>query len=155
MIEKYCDGVVPSGGETTLDSGDAQDIASYHSAMDGSRGFLLHEGLKAVWSSVARGNEFVDRQAPWKLAKDPAQRAELERTMAALARHLARHCVLLHPYMPTKVDELWRALGAPGSASEQRHAGLASLDGAGWKVTKPAPLFPKEPPPTLQPAVRP
>ncbi len=155
MIEKYCDGVVPAGATTTLDAGDAEDIVQYHSAMDGSRGFLLHEGLKAVWSSIARGNEFVDRQAPWKLAKDPAQRPELDRTMAALARHLARQCVLLHPYMPAKTDALWQALGAPGVPSDQRFAELSTLDAAGWKVRKPPPLFPKAPPPTLQPAALP
>jgi len=146
MIEKYCDGIVPAGATTTLDAGDAEDITQYHSAMDGSRGFLLHEGLKAVWNSVARGNEFVDRQAPWKLAKDPEQRGALESTMSALARHLARHCVLLYPYMPAKATELWRALGAPGYPEEQRFADLSQLDAAGWKVSKPSPLFPKEAP---------
>ncbi|MBK8646563.1 MAG: class I tRNA ligase family protein [Gemmatimonadetes bacterium] len=115
MIEKYCGATVPAAGPTSLDEGDAADIAAYHEAMNGENGFLLHEGLKAVWQSVARGNEYVDRQAPWKLAKDPAQRVELDATMAALARHLARHCVLLHPFMPVKTLELWRALGAPGN----------------------------------------
>ena len=144
MIEKYCESVVPTGGPTTLDAGDAEDIAEYHAAMSGERGYLLHEGLKAVWSSVARGNEFVDRQAPWKLAKDPAQRLELDTTMASLARHLARHCVLLYPFMPAKTLELWQALGAPGTLAEQRFDTLAALDAAGWRVTKPAPLFPKD-----------
>src|SRR5690606_14868278 len=141
-----CGAVVPSTQPTPLDEGDAADIADYHAAMSGENGFLLHEGLKAVWSSVARGNEYVDRQAPWKLAKDPAQRAELEATMAALARHLARHCVLLFPFMPGKTTELWKALGAPGSPGDQRFDALASLVASGWHVTKPAPLFPKEAP---------
>jgi len=146
MIEKYCGGRVPPARRTTLDDGDDVDIASYHSAMGGQEGYLLHEGLKAVWLSVARGNEFVDRQAPWKLAKDPALRDELEATMGALARHLARHCVLLFPFMPGKANELWSALGAPEGLHLQRFAGLGSLDAEGWRVTKPPPLFPKESP---------
>ncbi|MEO6445199.1 MAG: class I tRNA ligase family protein [Gemmatimonadaceae bacterium] len=146
MIEKYCGAVVPVGERMSLDEGDASDIATYHSAMDGSSGYLLHEGLKAVWASVARGNEFVDRQAPWKLAKDESRRAELDATMAALARHLARHCVLLYPFMPSKSEALWAALGAPGELSEQRYGGVHDLDCAGWHVTKPAPLFTKESP---------
>lgn len=146
MIEKYCGAEVPPGEPMSIDEGDASDIATYHSAMDGSSGFLLHEGLKAVWNTVARGNEFVDRQAPWKLAKDSEKRPELEATMSALARHLARHCVLLYPFMPTKTEELWRALGAPGELSARRFADLGSLEAAGWRVTKPAPLFPKETP---------
>lgn len=144
MVEKYRDGVVPSGATTTLDVDDAADIAAYHSAMDGKRGYLLHEGLKAVWSSVARGNEFVDRQAPWKLAKDPALAGELDNTLSALCRHLARHCVMLFPFMPSKAQELWEALGAPGSLGDQRLSRLHELGAAGWRVTKGASLFPKE-----------
>ena len=77
---------------------------------------------------------------------------ELDSTMAALARHLARHCVLLHPFMPGKTMELWRALGAPGTPGEQRFTALPELDANGWKVTKPAPLFPKEAPAKEAPA---
>lgn len=145
MVEKYCGGVVPgTGADTPLDASDRNDFAAYHTALDGPSGYLLHEGLKAIWASVGRGNEFVDRQAPWKLAKDPASRGELESTLAALCRHLARQCVALFPYMPGKVTELWRALGGPGEVSDQRFADLFDLDVSGWRVSKGAPLFPKE-----------
>jgi methionyl-tRNA synthetase len=143
MVEKYHGGVVPPGPRTGLDEGDAGDYAAYHAAMDGSRGYLLHEGLKAVWSTVARGNEFVDRQAPWKLAKDPALADELAATMSALMRHLARQCVALAPFMPGKAEALWSALGAPSPLGAQRFARLDTLDATGWRVTKGAPLFPK------------
>jgi len=65
--------------------------------------------------------------------------------MAALARHLARHCFLSSPSC-RKTAELWKALGAPGTPGEQRLGALATLDAAGWQVTKPAPLFPKDAP---------
>ena len=112
--------------------------------MDGTRGFLLHDALRIVWQSVARGNEYVDRQAPWKLAKDPALRTELETTLAALVRQLARHAVLVAPFMPDKAQELWRQLGAPGVLENQRFANVPSLDVSGWRVTKGDGLFPKE-----------
>ncbi|MCC6318987.1 MAG: methionine--tRNA ligase [Gemmatimonadaceae bacterium] len=143
MVEKYCQGRVPSAPLTSLDEADRTDYDAYHAAMDGRDGYLLHEGLKAVWSTIARGNEYVDRQAPWKLAKDPAQRPALEATMAALCRHLARQCVALYPFMPGKCEELWRQLGAPSHLPDQRFEHLASLDCAGWAVSKGAGLFPK------------
>ncbi len=143
MVEKYCDGVVPAAAHTSLDEGDAGDYSAYHAAMSGENGYLLHDGLRAVWATVSRGNEYVDRQAPWKLAKDPAQRAELDATMAALIRHLARQCVAIYPFMPGKASELWSALGAPMALAEQRFEQLSALDCAGWKVTKGAGLFPK------------
>jgi methionyl-tRNA synthetase len=146
MVERYCGGVVPAGALTTVDEHDAADRYEYHAAMDGSRGFLLHEALRVVWQSVVRGNEYVDRQAPWKLAKDPAQRAELETTLASLIRQLARQAVLVAPFMPNKSQELWTQLGAPGVIADQRFEHLATLDASGWRVKKGDSLFPKEKP---------
>jgi methionyl-tRNA synthetase len=78
MIQKYCDGVVPAGAVTDLDRGDAADLDEYHSVMEGSRGFLLHEGLRRAMSSAARGNEYVQSSQPWSLAKSPESRALLQ-----------------------------------------------------------------------------
>jgi methionyl-tRNA synthetase len=147
MVERYFGGAVPGGAAaepTELDAQDALDLAQYHSAMDGSRGYLLHDALRHVWSTVRRGNEYVDSQAPWKLAKDPALRGALERTLAGLMRQLARHAIHLHPFMPTKSAELWHQLGAPGVLAHQRFANVATLDVSGWQVTKGSGLFPKE-----------
>jgi methionyl-tRNA synthetase len=127
-----------------VDTADAADIGAYHAALDGSRGFLLHEGLQAVWRMVARGNEYVDRQAPWKQAKDPAQSASLDETLASLLRQLARFAVLLHPYLPGKSAELWRQVGGTGELADQRFSALMDLDATGWQVSKGDPLFPKE-----------
>jgi len=145
MVERYRAGrVPPSTGPNELDAADAADSAAYHAAMDGSRGYLPHEALRAIWQSVARGNEYVDRRAPWKQAKDPALAAGLDETLAALIRQLARHAVHLSPFIPAKAEELWRQLGAPGAAADQRYDQLAGLDPTGWQVAKGAPLFPKD-----------
>jgi methionyl-tRNA synthetase len=144
MVERYCDGVVPRAARTPLDDEDLGRIDAYHQLLNGQEGYLLDEGLDVVWQSVAAGNEYVDRQAPWKLAKDPAQRAELEKTLGALVRQLGRHCVLLAPYMPQKAAVLWQQLGGPGDVHAQRFATLDTLDVTGWRVTKGEPLFPKE-----------
>ena len=144
MVEKYCGGVVPAGAPNEVDAADAQSLAAYAAAMDGTRGYLLHEALRHLWQTVARANEYVDRQAPWKLARDPARRGDLEATLASLVRQLARQAVLLSPFMPAKAEELWAMLGAPGRADGQRLHALAALNPAGWRVTKGAPLFPKD-----------
>lgn len=144
MIERYRGGRVPAGPPTGSDRDDATDLALYHAAMDGSRGYLLHEALRALWLTVQRGNEYVDRRAPWKQARDPAQRADLDETLASLARQLARQAVCLFPFMPKTAQDLWQRLGAPGQISDQRFNSLFELDPTGWKVTKGEPMFPKE-----------
>ena len=143
MIEKYCGGVVPAGAMIDLDTADLADVAAYHEAMNGDHGYLLHEALRRVMLSVARGNEFIQSSQPWAMAKDANRRAELERTLAALARHLARHAICLFPFMPEKSAALWSQLGAPGRLDDQRFAALATLGATGWKVQKGDALFPR------------
>jgi methionyl-tRNA synthetase len=140
MIEKYFDGVVPAAGPNDLDKADQLELDAYRAAMDG---FLLHDGVKRAMASVSRGNEYVQSSQPWALAKSPEKRAALESVLAALARALARQCVMLFPFVPHKAEELWEQLGAPGHVGEQRFDALTSMDANGWRVKKGAPLFPK------------
>lgn len=147
MVERYRGGVVPAAARGPVDEADAVDYASYHAAMDGSRGYMLHDALRAVWLTVARGNEYVDRQAPWKQAKDPEQAGALDTTLGTLIRQLARHCVALQPFMPSKAQTLWEQLGGPGAVADQRFEGFDALDTTGWRVTKGEGLFPKAEPP--------
>ena len=143
MIEKYFDAVVPPAPQTDLDAADAAELKAYHAAMDGIGGFMLHEGLRRVMASVTRGNEFVQVSQPWALAKSPDTRPALEKTLGTLARSLARQAVMLSPFVPTKAQEVWERLGAPGRVEDQRFDALMQLDATGWRVTKGEPLFPK------------
>jgi methionyl-tRNA synthetase len=145
MVEKYCDAVVPAGVNNELDRADTADVAEYHAAMDGGRGYLLHEGLKRVMASVTRGNEFVQSSQPWALAKNQETRAQLESVLAAITRQLARHAILLAPFMPGKSQELWEQIGGRGNVADQRFADIDSIDVTGWRVAKGASLFPKPP----------
>jgi methionyl-tRNA synthetase len=143
MVEKYYGGTVPAAPETDVDRAQLAELDDYHSAMDGSRGYLLHEALRTVWQSVARSNEFVQSSAPWALAKDPTRRKELDAVMASLVRQLARQAVCIFPFMPGKSSSLWSRLGAPGTLEDIRFSEVAALDPAGWQVQKGEPLFPK------------
>jgi len=148
MVEKYRDGVVPSGRSDEADRYDALDIEAYHAAMDGTRGFLLHEALQRAMACVIRGNEYVQTMQPWALAKrtDDEGRVALDHVLASLIRQLSRQAVLFAPFMPGKAQALWEQLGAPGTVADQRFASLAALDPTGWKVKKGEGLFPREKP---------
>ena len=144
MLERYCGGVVPESEPADLDSADARDLQDYHSAMDGSRGYLLHQGLAVVWRMVSRANEFVQATQPWSLAKDPARRIDLDRALASLLRTLARQSAMLAPFMPEKAQELWERIGGTGPVANQRFDVLGRIDPAGWRVRKGPPLFPRD-----------
>ncbi|MGH7665385.1 MAG: methionine--tRNA ligase, partial [Gemmatimonadaceae bacterium] len=148
MIEKYCNGIVPpapvDGTDVLQDPADGEDYAAYHAALDGSRGYLLHEALRRLWRTVGRANEYVQASAPWVLARDPAERPRLEAVLASLVRRLALQAVHLCPFMPRKAGELWTQLGAPGDPAAQRFEDLSELDPAGWRVSRSGPLFPRD-----------
>ncbi|WP_434480004.1 methionine--tRNA ligase [Gemmatimonas sp.] len=143
MVEKYFDGVVPAAQRPEAEHDDDADIAAYHRAMHGEQGWLLHDGITAVYRMTGRANEYTAATAPWAVAKDPARRDELAQIMASLIRRIATQTVLLSPFMPTKAQQVWSQLGAPGAVADQRMDGLAMLDVTGWTVTKGDPLFPR------------
>jgi methionyl-tRNA synthetase len=143
MVEKYFDGVVPAAERPEVELDDDTDIAAYHRAMHGEHGWLLHDGITAVYRMTARANEYTAATAPWAVAKDATRRDELAQIMASLIRRIATQTVLLSPFMPTKAQQVWSQLGAPGAVADQRLNGLAALDVTGWTVTKGDPLFPR------------
>jgi methionyl-tRNA synthetase len=148
MVEKYRDGVVPAAAPPGDEAGDHDDLAAYHAAMDGRRGWLLHDGLAAVARQVARANEYTQATAPWQLAKDAANAHALDVALASLIRRLARVGVQLAPFLPHKAAALWRTIGAPGEVLAVRFGDVPALDAAGWRVTKGDPLFPRPVAPT-------
>ncbi len=138
MVHRYCGGTVPSGPATSLDAVCEEVIASYRDRMGR---YLLHEAAAAAFRLVSEANSFVETQAPWKLAKEADRKDDLDQTLASLIRALATTAVLLFPFMPGKMEQLWEQLGSGGELP-----GFAELDGIevdGWKVSAPTVLFPR------------
>ena len=46
------------------------------------------QALERIWRRVRRLNRYVEERAPWQLAKDPADAAALDQTLASLAEGL-------------------------------------------------------------------
>ncbi len=138
MLARYREGRVPA---VATDAALAADF----DGLDGELAALLDraelsQALDAVWQRVRRLNRYVEERAPWTLAKDPAQAAALEQTLASLAEGLRVVTVLLHPYMPASTEALLGALGRPQLAyAEARFA----AEGWGGAVAPLEPLFPK------------
>ena len=141
MLDRYRSGVVPSASEpTSLDRAGDETLERYVAAMDG---LLLHRGLAAAWELVTAANGYVERQAPWALAK-AGDAAALDATLAALARALLRLSVLVAPFTPHSADVLWEALGqGPAIPSRGAWARAERADASGASTHRIPPLFPK------------
>ena len=137
MIVRYRDGIV-SGG---LDPALAEDFDGLDERVSGLLdGVELTNALDEIWQRVRRLNRYVEEQAPWQLAKDPARAEDLDRVLATLAEGLRVVSVLLHPYLPEATLKLLRAIGGPSLSFADARFGGGSIG----QVQKLEPLFPKK-----------
>lgn len=137
MIERYRNGVVPHGKPTRLDEDIAGALVRYRSAMDEN---MLHQGAAIAMELSSLANGFIEEQAPWSLAKDPASADRLDDVLGALARAVACLCALLEPFTPVKMAELAPRLGLDAVPLLDD---VAQLDLAGRQVQRGSVLFPK------------
>lgn len=105
-------------------------------------GFGIHQALGAVMDLLAAANGFLERTAPWKLAK-AGRGADVALILYTAAEVLRLAGVLLAPVLPERSAELFRRLG--WAVPEPLGAGLAwgGLP-AGSDVTHGEPLFPRK-----------
>jgi len=138
MIDKYRAGVVPAGASASLDEAGERVVAAYAGAMDQ---LDLRGGAEVAWELVTAANQFIVQTAPWSLAKQ-GKDAELDASLAALARCLTRLAVLSLPFMPGKAGQLWAALGqdAPVEGAWRQ---VQAPETTGRRIHKPESLFPK------------
>ncbi len=138
MIERYRAGIVPQAPRTWLDDEASATLHKYFAAMDAN---LLHQGAAAAMELAVAANGFIEAQAPWSQAKDPAQSAALDATLASLARAIVITAVLLSPFMPSKMQDLLARFGYSGTP---RLDALPTLDAGGRTAVRGAILFPKD-----------
>jgi methionyl-tRNA synthetase len=141
MIVKYRQGTIPS--VTTATSLDTAAAAAQQSYAEAFARNAIKDAAAALSDLVTAADGFIAATAPWSLAK-AGNDAELDGTLSALARTLVRLAVMASPFMPTKAQALWTALGQSGSPGDpEAWARAKDPDIGGSKVTKPDNLFPK------------
>jgi methionyl-tRNA synthetase len=124
---------------------DAAAARAWAQNLDAAYGRLaFHEALQMTQELVARGNQYINNQAPWKLVKTDANAAAV--VLHDVARLLKLAAVALHPVMPTITAGIWAQLGEPrpiAASAAQVLAGDLSF-APGQKTAKGAPLFPRK-----------
>ncbi|HEY7018711.1 MAG TPA: hypothetical protein VH297_09630, partial [Gaiellaceae bacterium] len=144
MIARYRDGRVEPGRPN-------EELSRL---LDGLRGKLVERfdawdltgALEDVWEAVRWLNRYVESTAPWQLAKDDAQAAELSAVLYDLADGVRAAAVSLWPYLPETVPHILAALGQPIELDLERIAYGLTPDTDG--IAAAAPLFPRVDQPT-------
>jgi methionyl-tRNA synthetase len=146
MIEKYCEGEIPAVAHDEALS--AALIATVATADSAISALDFQGGINSIMEFCKRVNGYVTEQAPWVLAKDPANKIALDQVLYNTAESIRALAVLLHPIMPATTQILWQSIGANetmGDISKQKVSDIAKWGQlpAGSKVTKGAVLFPR------------
>jgi len=144
MVVRYRDGVVTTAAIDPVLVPDFEGLTARVEELIGRAELTL--ALEEIWERVRRLNRYVEEQAPWQLAKDPARASELDRVLGTLVEGLRVVAVLLWPYLPASCERLLAALGADagGEALDLSLAGATLGAGRIERVERIESLFPKD-----------
>jgi methionyl-tRNA synthetase len=105
--------------------------------------FSFYKALNNVFEITGLLNKYIDTEAPWKLAKEDPSR--IPTVLYNVWNGVRIAALLLHPFMPAKTAEVWKAIGIQRPIDEASfevekvfyHAGDLSV------IQKVPPIFPR------------
>ena len=114
MVEKYFGGTLPTERLDTDADDDLKQMVStlrdrYEAEMEH---FQFQNALEQIFKTIQRANKYIDENAPWTLAKDPANRARLAAVMYNLLETIRICAVLLTPFIPDSAEKIFDQIGA-------------------------------------------
>ena len=156
MATKYCDGTVPAraGAPAGADRGFEEALQE-----DGPVGWPYQEGLRngvlaryealdfsgalaELWSWISRLNQRIVAVEPWKLAKEPDRRGELDAFLYRLLEGVRLVAVLASPVMPRAAGRIHGMLGMGEREPVREDLEWGRLE-PGTPLGEVTPLFPR------------
>jgi methionyl-tRNA synthetase len=142
MIERFAGGVIPQAkASQNLNDKAGEVVARAYVHLERLE---FGKALEAIWELVQSTNQYIDKTAPWKLAKQPDARGQLNEALFHLAAALKTLGVILYPFMPNTGEEIFRQLGLAWNPSVFFPAAAIDwTDLPGRTIVKGSSLFPK------------
>jgi methionyl-tRNA synthetase len=143
MVAKYYEGILPDGsGPETEDDMELKNAAlkaveEYQSRMGN---FELHTAMMAVWSLISVMNKYIDKSAPWTLAKNDPER--LKTVMYNVMEGMRFVGELIYPVMPATSKKILAGLSLSGTETAQNLDRFGVLV-PGAKIEPMEALFPR------------
>lgn len=149
MIEKYRGGEIPPAinvkDRAELEGDIHQSFKDLPKDVDALLNDLkFHYALESVWAAIRKMNGYVEKSAPWTLAKEKKEE-ELSNLLYTLAEGLRIIAVYIYSFMPTAAENIWQQLGLEKSFKDINFDEEVKWgkDINGAKVCKGHMLFPK------------
>ena len=149
MVERFSAGMIPPAGVPAIEVLETQIEQTARAMPDDAESRFLQlqfrDNLQRIQTLVRLCDEYIDKAAPWQLAKKPEDHPRLQTVLNTTARALRILCVLLYPYIPRTAERLAQQLGLSldftKPLSPEAYAWTAPL--AHVKINKGAALFPR------------
>jgi methionyl-tRNA synthetase len=107
-------------------------------------GLALQDGAAAAYRLIDATNEFINENAPWALAKDPAQADRLSAILFDMTEAVRISAILLLPVMPSSCEEILRRVGMSKTGTDVRLDPDATWGSAGeLTVQKGSAIWPR------------
>ncbi len=147
MIERFAGGVVPAHdapADTSLEKTLGQRTGDLLAEADAHvESLRFSRALESVGEIIQHCDQYIDKTAPWTLAKKPEQRPYLNNCLYHIAYTLGALVQPLYPFMPYTIANMARQLGLePADAEKSLKWGDSSLL-PGTRIQKAASLFPR------------
>jgi methionyl-tRNA synthetase len=118
FVPELADAYPDDGGLFAAAAARAAEIGEAYASFDTAR------AMRTIMALADRANEYVDREQPWALKKDPAQ-AERLRAVVTVTLNLFRQlAIYLAPVLPRLAEEAGALLGEPITRFDQAQAPL-------------------------------
>lgn len=148
MTGKFCGGTVPEARPEVASGEVHANLArvATEAAAEAAKQFELYQpsrALEAIWQLVREANKYVDACQPWKLAKDPDKRAELEHCTRSFLEAAYWAACMAAPVMPRKALEIAHKLGVEAESLPWPSGAFNTLLPTGSAVDRGDPLFPR------------
>ena len=115
MIERFANGTIPAVGTPAIPELEALIAATATNLPEridhGFTALVFRENLQAIWELIGLCDEYIDKAAPWQLAKNPDNYPRLNTVLNTASRALRLLSVLMYPYMPQTAVQLVQQLG--------------------------------------------
>ncbi|HEU4685116.1 MAG TPA: methionine--tRNA ligase [Nitrospira sp.] len=149
MVERFSGGTIPQVGAPALEALEER-IATMARALPtemtrGVESLAFRDNLLRLRELVALCDEYIDKSAPWNLARQAVDHPRLQTVLNTVARALRLLSVFYYPFMPKIAQRVVQQLGIPVDFSrpvpESTYAWDAPLGNV--KINKGPALFPR------------
>jgi methionyl-tRNA synthetase len=130
MVEKYCQSVLPVCPKAFTSDEVSQEWENAakevkETTLDRSKAFETEfndynfsRALEIVWEIISKVDKYISDSVPWNLAKDPANKEQLETVLYTSLESLRFITVILAPVMPDSTLSIWTQMGLSGAPSD-------------------------------------